>query len=154
MSEGLPEEESSSDSVGTNGVLVLHIEYHKDHILNQDCDVIETDELDRHEKVDEAVSRLPYKTLLNSVKMHASNWQALEKENTLLKLAIDAKNNRLHEKQGTISNLYKQLAALEHKVKELDVDSKGPDVENADDNCRTEDDYYYSTEDEYASGDS
>ncbi|KAJ2883962.1 hypothetical protein H4R27_002420 [Coemansia aciculifera] len=150
MSEGLPEEESSSDSV----VLVLHIEYHKDHALNQGCDVIETDELDQHEKVDEAVSRLPYKSLLNSVKMHASNWQALEKENTLLKLAIDAKDNRLHEKQGTISNLYKQLAALEHKVKELDVDSKGPDVENADDNCWTEDDYYYSTEDEYASGDS
>ncbi|KAJ1912604.1 hypothetical protein LPJ71_002682 [Coemansia sp. S17] len=51
--------------------------------------------------------------------MHASNWQALQRENTLLKLAIDAKDNRLHEKQGIISDVYKELAAMEHKVKEL-----------------------------------
>ncbi|KAJ1912557.1 hypothetical protein GGI13_000746 [Coemansia sp. RSA 455] len=199
LSEGLPDEESSSDSAGNNGgaiaalscghvfhltcitswdkrntdttcpycnarhlglVLVLHIEYHKDHVLNRDCDDTETNESDQHEKVKEAISQLPYKALLNSVKMHASNWQALQKENTLLKLAIDAKDNRLHEKQGIISDLYKELTALEHKVEELELISKGRDVESSDSYYSHGDSYclpgddYYSMDDDYTWNDS
>ncbi|KAJ2044331.1 hypothetical protein GGI03_004185 [Coemansia sp. RSA 2337] len=179
LSEGLPDEESSSDSAGNNGgaiaalscghvfhltcitswdkrntdttcpycnarhlglVLVLHIEYHKDHVLNRDCDDTETNESDQHEKVKEAIT--------------------LQKENTLLKLAIDAKDNRLHEKQGIISDLYKELTALEHKVEELELISKGRDVESSDSYYSHGDSYclpgddYYSMDDDYTWNDS
>ncbi|KAJ2488752.1 hypothetical protein IWW37_004555 [Coemansia sp. RSA 2050] len=89
----------------------------------------ETDELDLHGDAEEVVSHLSYGTLLNSAKQHASHWQELQKENELLKLVINMKDSRLHEKQTTISDLYKQLAALEYKVKELGGGAKESEVE-------------------------
>ncbi|KAJ1650338.1 hypothetical protein GGF38_005855, partial [Coemansia sp. RSA 25] len=61
------------------------------------------------------------------------NCRELEKENTLLKLAINLKDGRLHENETTITDLYKQLAALDHKVRDLENESAtSSDIEDRD----------------------
>ncbi|KAJ2689684.1 hypothetical protein IWW39_001276 [Coemansia spiralis] len=107
----------------------------------------ESGELDHHDNAEEAVGQLSYSTLLNSAKQHASNWQALQKENKLLKLVIDMKDSRLHERQTTIGDLYRQLAALEYRVRELEGGEKESEEEE-----EYEKEYYF--DDDYFTEDS
>ncbi|KAJ2604292.1 hypothetical protein GGF44_006718, partial [Coemansia sp. RSA 1694] len=48
-------------------------------------------------------------------------------------LAINLKDGRLHENETTITDLYKQLAALDHKVRDLENESAtSSDIEDRD----------------------
>ncbi|KAJ2790629.1 hypothetical protein GGI18_001674, partial [Coemansia linderi] len=68
----------------------------------------ESGELDHHDNAGEAIGQLSH----------------CKKENKLLKLVIDMKDSRLHERQTTIGDLYRQLAALEYRVRELEGGEK------------------------------
>ncbi|KAJ2024262.1 hypothetical protein IWW57_003806 [Coemansia sp. S610] len=154
LSEGLPDDDdSSSEPENTQASAIAALSCgHVFHLVcitlwqNRETDTVcprcssshlglilvlhtESGELDRHDNAEEAIGQLSYSTLLNSAKQHASNWQELQKENKLLKLVIDMKDSRLHERQTTIGDLYRQLAALEYRVRELEGGEKESEEE-------------------------
>ncbi|KAJ2343025.1 hypothetical protein GGH91_003330, partial [Coemansia sp. RSA 2671] len=62
-------------------------------------------------------------------------------------LVIDMKDSRLHERQTTIGDLYRQLAALEYRVRELEGGEKESEEEE-----EYEKEYYF--DDDYFTEDS